>query len=273
MIRAFYALIFSFFILEHLSAQDFDSRLDPVLQEFAAFNYEIVLNRSNELLNGAAGLTRNDSLELYRLIGISHFSLLNMTEALNAFGTLMLLNPDYRLDVRDTPPKIINYFNTLKKLRIQTRPEPLTIIKQDTLYQISPDRNRQIAYSLIFPGLGHLHGESTTKGWILVSAGTLSLTAAIYFSIDSSDKENAYLKETNPTRIEQLYTKYNDAYRLRNISYALFGALWIYSQIDLLFIQEVKLTNNISFHFKPAKRLPAKQLSRSCCLRLCPVTR
>ena len=254
MTRAFYALIFSVCLFEPLSAQDFDPRLNPVLQEFAAFNYEIVISRSNELLCGAAGLTQNDSLELYRLIGVSHFSLLNMTEALHAFGMLILINPDYRLDVMGTPPKIINYFNALKRLHVQARPEPLTVRKHDTVYQMPHRWNQQIAYSLIFPGLGHLHGDSASKGWFLVSASTISLAAAIYFSIDSADKEDAYLKETNPNRIEQLYTKYNDAYRLRNISYAIFGALWIYAQVDLLFLQEVKLTKNFVVRIDPAKK-------------------
>jgi tetratricopeptide (TPR) repeat protein len=252
--RALYALIFSLCFSISLSAQDLDPRLTPILDKFAAFNYEEVIEQASELLSGAAGLTHMDSLELYRLIAISHFSLLNMTDALNAFSMLLYIDPDYHLDVINTPPKIINYFNALKKMHIRSQPEPLTIIKHDTVYLSSPGWNKNIAYSLIFPGLGHLQHDSSSKGWLLISAGTISLAASIYFSIDSADKENAYLKETNPARIEQLYGRYNDAYRLRNISYALFGALWLYAQVDLLFLQEFKLTDNFTINYNPGKK-------------------
>jgi hypothetical protein len=254
MARVFYVVLFIVCSLAPLSAQDLDPRLTPVLKELKTFNYELVINRSTELLSGAAGLTRTDSLELYRMIGISNFSLLNMPEALHAFGLLLELDPDYKLNVLDTPPKIINYFSEVKKLYFGNTPQPLTIVQYDTVYQRSFTRDRQLAYSLLFPGLGHLYGDMDSKGWALVSAGTLSLAAAIYFSIDSADKEDDYLKETDPARIEHLYKEYNNSYHMRNISYVIFGAIWVYAQVDLLFLEEFRITNNLSIRYNPAAK-------------------
>jgi hypothetical protein len=78
----------------------------------------------------------------------------------------------------------------------------------------------------------------------LTSVGAVSLGAAIYYAVDSNTKEKKYLDETDPALIPSLYSKYNTSYKLRNFSLLSFAAVWLYSQIDLLFFSEDTLPVN-----------------------------
>jgi hypothetical protein len=249
--RALTALLIIIFSITLLVGQEIDPRLYPIQRKYAEFEYEQVIVMSQELLKGAAGLSMSDSLELYRLQGIAYYSLFDMSGTLKMFSALLELKPDYRLSVIETPPKVITFFNELKALRPEPETKTVTIIQYDTVHQESLFPGRQIALSLLLPGLGHIQSEETTKGWILLAAGTASLAAAIYYSIDAADKEDKYLKETNRDRIEPLYNSYNDAYQLRNTCLSLFGAIWIYTQIDLLLINPIQIDNQLTIDFQP----------------------
>jgi tetratricopeptide (TPR) repeat protein len=254
MLRALNALSIIIFSIRLLFAQEIDPRLYPVQQKYADFEYDQVIALSEELLSGAAGLSQSDSLELYRLQAIAYYSLLDMSGALKAFSTLLDLNPEYRLSVINTPPKVITFFNDLKALQPEPQTKTVTIVHHDTLYQQAIFPGRQIAFSMLLPGLGHIQTEESTKGWILLAAGTASLAATIYYGIDAADKEEKYLKESNRDQIETLYNSYNDAYRLRNTFLSLFGAIWIYTQIDLLLINPIQIDDQLTIDFQPLKK-------------------
>jgi hypothetical protein len=76
----------------------------------------------------------------------------------------------------------------------------------------------------------------------------------LYFIVDANEKEKAYLSETNSVLIQSNYDKYNKSYKIRNTLIATYAAIWLYSQIDLLFfsnsIGSKHLSEGISNHIQ-----------------------
>ena len=174
--------------------------------------------------------------------------------AKQSFIQILKLNPSYKLDSTNTSPKIISFFNNIKvnlaDSLARQKPESSRV---DTLYLTKkiPDAEHEaklkqaMLRSVLLPGLGHLYRGEKVKGWILTSVGAVSLGAAIYYAVDSNTKEKKYLDETDPALIPSLYSKYNTSYKLRNFSLLSFAAVWLYSQIDLLFFSEDTLPVNV----------------------------
>ena len=83
--------------------------------------------------------------------------------------------------------------------------------------------------------MGQIYLDNKTKGWITTTVSTINLGALIYFIFDAKSKEDAYLKESNKSLMQQKYNNYNSSYKTRNILIASYVAIWLYSQIDMLF--------------------------------------
>ncbi|MCB0732713.1 MAG: hypothetical protein KDC88_16940, partial [Ignavibacteriae bacterium] len=111
---------------------------------------------------------------------------------------------------------------------------------------ILDDFHTAVAKSLIIPGWGHLQLENSTKGWILTSVSTVTLGSMIYFVFDANSKEKDYLAETNANMISLKYNDYDKSYKIRNSLIAAYAAVWLYSQIDLLFFSNNLRSKNIS---------------------------
>jgi hypothetical protein len=220
--------------------------LQDVYDRYKNFDYQGVIKSGDQVIKTATNLSRQDSLEIFRLQGLSYYSLADMPGALHCFVSMLKLEPDYQMQVRDNPPKVINFFEEIRRTLI--RPEAARGVKEKDLSSgegklpedESPEsefkpRNSTIGYSLILPGLGHLQSGQSGKGWILLASGLVTLGSSIYFTFDTAEKENDYLEATSKEDIEKKYNAYNQAYKLRNTSWLLYAGLWAYTQMDLLF--------------------------------------
>ena len=87
---------------------------------------------------------------------------------------------------------------------------------------------------------GRNSGNSRKGKWLLV--GTLiSLPASIYFTWDAYHREDKYLGETDPSKMENLYSNYNTSYKLRNGFITAYLALWFYAQFDVFSQKQSKV--------------------------------
>jgi hypothetical protein len=229
------------------SAEAKDS-LSLMKKKFDQFKYVDVITMANKLLLKKVPFTKADILEIYKLKGISHYSLSEDDAAKKSFIEILRIDTSYTLDSTKISPKIISFYTQVKQNYIQQQKEILanTVVRIDTIYvpKLEYDAEHEwrlknaIARSLIIPGLGHLYLESSFKNVVLTVLGSASLVSSIYYFIRTEDKENKYLVETDPGMIESRYNEYNDSYKRRNISMIAYGVLWLYSQIDLLFFSE-----------------------------------
>jgi hypothetical protein len=232
---------------DSISAQD---SLTLMKKKFDQFKYGDVAAIANKLLLKKAPFTTKEILNIYKLKGISHYSLSEDDAAKKSFIEILRVDTSFTLDSSKISPKIISFFKQVKQdyLKQQKEIEARTVVRIDTVYipKISYDIEHEtrlreaIARSLLLPGLGHLYMDRYFKGTVFTILSSVSLISSIYYLVNTEQKERAYLVETDPNKTESKYNEYNNSYKYRNISLISFGIIWIYSQIDLLFISDDK---------------------------------
>jgi tetratricopeptide (TPR) repeat protein len=238
-------LLSSLFLISNgtINAAANDS-LEILKDKFNSFEHVEVIKMSNSLLKNKDNFSSSELIEIYRMKGISHYTLAEDEAAKRSFREILQIDPAFELNPSVTSPKIITFFNELKiSYEEEIKQEPLVLIKVDTVYvpQEVPmvvgieNYRSSISKSLILPGWGHLASNEKTKGVILTGLSSLSAASFLYFLFDTNKKEKDYLNEKNGERILQKYDEYNFSYKMRNISIITFAVTWIYSQIDLLF--------------------------------------
>jgi tetratricopeptide (TPR) repeat protein len=68
-----------------------------------------------QLLAGTPNLTQQESLDAYRMLGISEYQLGDRRAARAAFVNLLSVDPDFALDAFLVPPPIVEFFDAVKK--------------------------------------------------------------------------------------------------------------------------------------------------------------
>ena len=163
-----------------------------------------------------------------------------MPDSRKTFVDILKIDSNYELDNAQFSPKLQEYFNNIKSefqdiLELKNdsqNKEPGNISNISTSDQFSPGA---VIKSLLLPGLGHFDSNNNTKGWTLTIISSLTLGSMIYFIADTYSKEEKYLKERDPILLGSAYDKYNKSYQIRNSLIFAYVAIWLYSQIDMLF--------------------------------------
>jgi hypothetical protein len=228
--------------------------LAEMQKKFEQFQYGDVISMSNRLLLRKIPYTKKDLLDIYKMLGIAHYSLSEDDAAKKSFIEMLRIDSTFKFDSTKVSPKIISFFRQVKNDYVdqQKEIEARTVVRIDTVYIPQKENNLEyvdkergaVARSLFVPGLGQLYKEEYLKGTILTVLSTAALISSIYFIIDTNEKEKAYLIETNPALIESKYQDYNSSFQKRNISLISYGVIWLYSQIDLLFLSDTGSESN-----------------------------
>lgn len=226
-------------------------------KHYEAFEYSIVINKVNSLLLHSGSMSDEDLSDIYMIKAASHFAVKEDGNSRKSFIELLKINSDFKIDDVIYSPKLVSFFNEVKEEFLDIimteekakTPEEVdkSVLPTHSLV-FNKEINSAIAKSLIVPGWGHLHLKNNTKGWILTTASTAALGSMIYFIVDANKKENNYLAETNPTLIQQKYDDYNSSYKIRNLLIASYAAIWLYSQIDILFFSNELGSENITLN-------------------------
>jgi len=244
--RSLFLLLCLVIIPSHVYAQN--QALTIIADAYKAFKYQEVIAISDSLLKINAISDTTDLTEIYRFRGMAHYHLGEMTAAFQDFSSLLHRDSAYVMNNSLTPPKILSFFNAIKQeysapRGTEQKPESAFVITDQ-----GPE-NTSILFSVLLPGSGHIREKIQPKGWVLLSAGIVTLGSSIYFSVDAHQKEKEYLSTVDRDIIDQKYKRYNDAYKLRNISIFLYAAVWLYAQIDLLYLSHPE--QNTQFSIQP----------------------
>ena len=89
--------------------------------------------------------------------------------------------------------------------------------------------------SIVLPGWGHYYIDESSKARLLNIASVLTLAPGLYYVFKTNDLEKKYLNETAQGKIDYRYKKYNDAYHYRNYFITAYGLIWLYTQYDYFF--------------------------------------
>lgn len=247
------AIIFFILLGVNIFPQEYTSAIEILEQKFQSFEYEEVIRISGEILADRRTMNDAEVIEIYRLRASSFYSLQQEEAAASSFEEILRFNSNYELDPVSNSPKIMEFFSNIKKkFLLSIKQETGTEIKVPEIKKeesinsnkaslpLSRDYRGAVTRSIILPGWGHLYEKSRLKGVAFGTAGLAGLGAMIYFIPECNKKEKEYLLETDRSVIASKYDEYNKVYKLRNASIAAFAVIWLYTQIDLLFISDGK---------------------------------
>ncbi len=217
--------------------------MKKIASDFEAFDYPNVIRLADSLLvNSKPDTTSYIELNYYK--AVAHYTMSEIDLARKSFISILQTNKDYKPDPIRTSPKIIDFFNGVKRdfLQIYIRMEREKNMLSQTMEQKLSRHDYESSLfraslwrSIVLPGWGHLHVKQNTKGWLLSTASAISLGSLTYFAIDTDKKEEAYLNETDPVQIASAYNDYNKSYKIRNTLLTAYGLIWLYTQMDIIF--------------------------------------
>jgi len=240
------AIIMLLFAVVRADAAQTDAKDKEIISEkFRAFDYDAVIDLATQALLHAEDYPKQALFQIYEMKAVSHYSKMEMTEALNSFVEILKLDPEHELDPAKYSPKIVSFYNEIK-LNMQQASAASVVAKEhggevqsDTVVVYKPlPINKGVYLSLVAPGAGHWLTIAKPKGMVLTGASTMLLASSIYFTVDCAKKEKNYLGALNQTEIDASYKKYNSSFRIRNTLWSAYALLWLYSQVDLFLLQK-----------------------------------
>ena len=261
-------LIFILVCVSFADAQE-NNPIATLNHQYESFLYTKVVSTADSLLKNPGNFTDGQLIQIYRIKGISEYSLLDENSARKSFLEILNIDSTYKLDSTVTSPKIISFYNNIKKKYLndivkkksfETCGDSLSAKSNFANINRAAEKLRNsMIRSLVLPGTGHLYLGKKAKGIILTSLSAVSLGSMIYFIINTNKKHDAYESETNPSLIPGKYNDYNSSYKMRNASILTFAVLWIYSQVDILFFTDFNQNGDISENRLPGLKYDSQK--------------
>lgn len=236
-----------FFMASILFAQT--NSLQEIKKLYEDYEYEKVIQQSNDLLNDPQ-LPDSLKIDIYFMRAVSFFAIGNEKLAKSNFENIFQLNNNYTPDLTKLSPKVISFFEEVKKEFLKKEeekiysPENLEKLKQSAL-EHENELKTSMLKNIFLPGWGQVTLNNKNKGYALIGFSLANLTAAVYYIIDTNNKENDYLNEIDKQLIPVKFSKYDDSYKKRNLLIGTFAIVWIYSQLDLLLNNKYKIQQNL----------------------------
>ena len=251
-------IIYLLIISAIFTAGTFAQSIEDVKAKLESFDYEEVINLTNKLLSSDPSLKSADKIELLTMKAVSFYSLSNIDSSRAAFIDLLKLDNTHELNQVRTSPKIVTFYNSVKNEFMEislsiSGADDDEMLQEDTIVFNSGLFTNSVVRSLVIPGWGHLHAKGSAGNWLYTIISSANLGSMIYFIIDTNNKEQKYLNESDLTKMTLKYNDYNSAYKTRNILIGTFAAMWIYSQIDLLFNSDDLFMQKVSPAFSIRK--------------------
>jgi len=235
-----------FIILFHISTAfgQTNSNVKILRNHYENFEYSSVIIKANSMLLEPELFSDENLIIIYTITAASYYAINDFNNSRKMFIELLKIDESFELDNILYSPKLVSFFNSIKNefldIRETNKSPEFNALQSDSKNDADTiakksDIKMAIAQSVLLPGLGHLHLESKTKGWILTTTSAALIGSAIYFIIQTNRDEENYLAETNTELINSKYESFNKSYKIRNTLIVTYAALWLYSQIDLLF--------------------------------------
>ena len=96
-----------------------NSNLENLENSYKDLEYGETIILADELMQGSEDLNCRDKMKIYFLKGISQYSIHDYEGAEESFKQLLSLNRETKLDSVEVSPKIIDFFERIKKDRIE----------------------------------------------------------------------------------------------------------------------------------------------------------
>ncbi len=225
----FYALLGLLLLMvpEKGIAQVSNPDIQKVKSQYDAIKFNDAISTADSLLKFPRSFAAQELAFLHRYTALSFYNLGEEDSARVHFLSMLSLRPDTELDPGEISPKIIDFFDQIKKdyslLTYETDEAAFS------KYIIEKDLRPGAAWRSAgcFPGGGQFYKGQKTKGIILGGAFWGSFTAVIIAAVRESDAKQQYVDATEPGSITDSYDSYNQWFKTRQILTITTTALWV----------------------------------------------
>ena len=226
-----YLVIICLFLLlaDNGFSQDVSSKILSLENDLKDFNYQTVLNKGRFLLL-ESDITKKDSLKIYGYILNAAYSLNDTITAKSIIEDALQCSPGFTPDPRITSPKIVHYFNSVRKEFINSKPEKLPGLNNPSYLKIEQVPTKYLLTSLLYPGSSHMF-KGYKKGYYFTGISTILLGGIVYSSVKVGDARDNYMQSKTSDNFDQLYDEYNSTYKIRNglvLTYLVFNVYTLY---------------------------------------------
>jgi len=224
-----FCLLFALFGIQTLYAQKLDQSIQSLENDFKSFKYEQVLKKGRFLL-GDPYASRKDSLQIFQYMLSSAYALNDTSQARTIIEEILKIDHSFKLNPKDTSPKIIEFFNYVKQQNRREQEKNSTpIVRTITV----PVKTSHLITSLLFPGAGHLLAGKKKKGYTYSAVTGFWLAGIVYSCYETDKRADDYLKAQRGADFSSLYDRYNTAYQIRNLLIVGYGLWNIFNLYDL----------------------------------------
>ncbi len=210
--------------------------VEEIRQAYERLDYAEAEAKAHEALATNADFTVDQLVEIHTLLALIAFSDNREAEARAQFLSALTLNPDLELDPLLVSPKILTFFDEIKRSRQRATPEedPAAAIRY---VRVEDPRAAAAMRSLLLPGWGQQYKGQKTKGWILTGLWGLAAAGTAAAHLRRNRTRDAYLAENNPDLVPARYDTFNTWHKVRNNLALATALLWAYSYFDALLVR------------------------------------
>lgn len=200
--------------------------------------FEKVVEQGNSLLAEPEKLTREQLISVHNLMAQSNYSINSLDSSRVHFYTVLALDEEFVLDPVKTSPKIINFFDEIKKHFLESANDQNQAPVTFTRYVFQKDRRPEAGLrSFALPGWGQSFKFQKRRALAFGGAFASSLVATGTFIAIEKNKKDAYKNETDVDKIPSKYDSYNSSSKFRRISQYTLFTIWAASIADALFTE------------------------------------
>ncbi|WP_457652692.1 DUF5683 domain-containing protein [Rhodocaloribacter sp.] len=207
--------------------------VEEIRQAYERLDYAEAEAKAHEALAANTDFTVDQLVEIHTLLALIAFSDNREAEARAQFMSALTLNPDLELDPLLVSPKILTFFDEIKRSRQRatSEQEPGAAIRY---VRVEDPRAAAAMRSLLLPGWGQQYKGEKTKGWILTGLWGLAAAGTVAAHLRRKQTRDAYLAESNPDLVPARYDTFNTWHKARNNLALATALLWAYSYFDAL---------------------------------------
>lgn len=230
-------LAFTFYLLPFaspaLQAQSSTADILQVKFYYDAVEFEKAISTGREILISGQPFAPDELLFLHRYLALSYYNVGQVDSARTHFLSLLSVDAGYELDPVTVSPKIIDFFNAIKKdYQALAGSGPGLAY---TRYVFVEDPRPGAAWrSMLLPGWGQFYKHQKTRGYILGGAFWGSLLATGVSLVMENNARDDYLGSVAPEDIERTYSDYNQWHKTRQALVVASAALWALAVGDAL---------------------------------------
>ncbi len=219
------------FLISPAFCQISNPQVLKVIQLYDSVNFHKAITTGDSLLQSGKNFSPDDLALLQQYVAFSYFNIGKVDSARTHFLSLLSLKPKIRFDPAETSPKIIEYFEQLRKDYSALTPNNQQPVF--TKYVISADLRPHAAWrSAVLPGWGQFYKGQKTRGILLGGAFWGSLAATTVAVLKENDRKDKYEAATDPTEISRRFDTYNTWFKTRRVLTVATVGLWLINVVD-----------------------------------------